>query len=266
MNIILGAAITIGLFSFALTVFRDIGMSMIFNLDAFMIVIGGTTVALLVGFPVDRIRSTINDISNAYSANKDRDSVVKDILGISRMYMRTNVRRLEIKIKDIENDFLRLGVKLLINDYKDYEIKSIMEREMMLRISGSNLSQNLLKTAARLTPSFGLAGTVISLIKMFSHLGSIDEIAPMMAVALMSTFYGVIAANLIMLPLCAKLKEEAIESLTTMNITVEGILAIKHLEHPLKIEERIRGSREEDHLWSKKTANTVTVPEVSSAT
>lgn len=266
MNIILGAVITIGLLSFALTVFRDIGMSMIFNLDAFMIVIGGTTVALLVGFPVDRIRSTVNDIIKAYSGERERDAVVKDILSISRMYMRTNVRRMESKMKDIENDFLRLGVKLLINDYKEHEIKSIMDREMMLRISASNSSQNLLKTTARLTPSFGLAGTVISLIKMFRHLGSVDEIAPMMAVALMSTFYGVIAANLIMLPLCAKLKEEAIESLTTMNTAVEGILAIKNMDHPLKIEERIRGSREEEHAWSKTGDNAVAVPGISSAT
>ena len=244
MNIIWSLVLGLGLFSFILTVFRDIGMSMIFNLDAFMIVMGGTTIALFVGFPVERLRNTMYDIMNAYSARKDRDSVVKDILDISRMYMRTNIRNLENKMKGIDDDFLRLGLKLLINNYGGREIKNIMEREMVHRIINQSFSQNLLKTVARLTPSFGLAGTVISLIKMFKHLETIDAIAPMMAVALMSTFYGVLIANLAMLPLCAKLKEKAIESEVIMNITIEGILAINNMEHPLKIEERIGGCRE----------------------
>jgi chemotaxis protein MotA len=158
--------------------------------------------------------------------------------------MRTNIRNLENKMKGIDDDFLRLGLKLLINNYGGREIKNIMEREMIHRIINRSFSQNLLKTVARLTPSFGLAGTVISLIKMFKHLETIDAIAPMMAVALMSTFYGVIIANLVMLPLCAKLKEKAIESEAIMNITIEGILAINNMEHPLKIEERIGGCRE----------------------
>ena len=244
MNIIWSLVLVIGLFSFTLTIFRDMGMSMIFNLDAFMIVMGGTTIALFVGFPVERLRNTVYDIMSAYSGQKDRDSVVKDILDISRMYMRTNIRNLENKMKGIDDDFLRLGLKLLINNYGGREIKNIMEREMIHRIINRSFSQNLLKTVARLTPSFGLAGTVISLIKMFKHLETIDAIAPMMAVALMSTFYGVLIANLLMLPLCAKLKEKAIESEAIMNITIEGILAINNMEHPLKIEERIGGCRE----------------------
>lgn len=266
MNFILGAVITISLAAFALTVFKDIGMSMIFNLDAFLIVIGGTTLALIVGFPFTRIRNTVYDIIHAYSRQRDRDSVVKDILDVSRTYMKTDIRNLENKIKGIDDDFLRLGAKLLINNYSGHDIKNIMEREMTIRLVNRNFSQNLLKTIARLTPSFGLAGTVISLIKMFKHMESVDTIAPMMAVALMSTFYGVIISNLIMLPLCAKLKEQAIESELIMNITIEGILAISNTEHPLKIEERIRGCREEEIEFLKGIGNTVTAQNVSGLT
>jgi len=266
MNIILGAVITISLVSFALTVFKDIGISMIFNLDAFLIVTGGTTLALFVGFPLERIRNTVYDIINAYSGRRDRASVIKDILDISRSYMKTNIRNLENKIKSIDDDFLRLGAKLLINNYAGHDIKNILEREMTIRIVNRNFSQNLLKTMARLTPSFGLAGTVISLIKMFKHMESVDAIAPMMAVALMSTFYGVIISNLIMLPLCAKLKEQAIESELIMNIAIEGILAINNMEHPLRIEERIRGCREEEIDFLTDMGNTVSAHNISSMT
>lgn len=264
MNIILGAVISFSLAAFALTVFKDIGMSMIFNLDAFLIVTGGTTLALFVGFPFERIRNTIYDIIKAYSWRRGRDSVIKGILDVSKMYMKTDIRKLENKIKSIEDDFLRLGAKLLISNYAGHDIKNIMEREMTIRLVNRNFSQNLLRTIARLTPSFGLAGTVISLIKMFKHMESVDTIAPMMAVALMSTFYGVIISNLIMLPLCAKLKEQAIESELIMNITIEGILAINNMEHPLKIEERIRGCREEEIEYQTGIGNTVTARHVTS--
>lgn len=263
MNLILGAVIAVSLVSFALTVFKDIGISMIFNLDAFLIVTGGTTLALFVGFPFERIRNTLYDIRNAYSGQIDRESVIRDILDISKTYMRISIRNLEDKIKSIDDDFLRLGAKLLINNYGGHDIKNIMEREMTIRIVNRNFSQNMLRTVARLTPSFGLAGTVISLIKMFKHMESVDAIAPLMAVALMSTFYGVIISNLIMLPLCAKLKEQAIESELIMNITIEGILAIKDMEHPLKIEVRIRGCREEEFDCLTDIDNTVNAPNVS---
>ena len=76
---------------------------------------------------------------------------------------------------------------------------------------------------------------------MFRHLDSIESIAPMMAVALMSTFYGVIIANLFMMPLNAKVRERAILSEASMNLTIEGIMLIKKMEHPLKIEEKLGG-------------------------
>jgi chemotaxis protein MotA len=241
MNISLGAAFVLGIVLLALTVFKDIGITMIFNVDAFLIVIGGTAIAMFIGFPVQRIRDTFHDIINTFSEQRKRDDIIRDILEISRMHRRADIRNLESRIQGMDDNYLKLAANLLINDHEQKEIISILEREMMLRRINCNLSQNVLKTVARLTPSFGLAGTVISLIKMFKHLESVDAIAPLMAVALMSTFYGVIIANLFMLPLCAKLKEKAIMDETNMHITTEGILAIKNREHPLKIEEMLRG-------------------------
>lgn len=231
---------------FAAAVFRDIGLSMIFNLDAFLIVAGGTSMALFAAFPPARIKSTLSEIRRAYSQSSGRDAVIADIVEIARMHMKTSVRAMENRMMTLDNDFLKLGVRLLAGNYHGRDIRNIMEREMMLAMIAGTHSQNMLKTLARLTPSLGLAGTVIGLIKMFRNLESLDAVAPMMAVALMSTLYGVITANLVILPLCSKLKERAIEAEALMNSIIEGIMAIHHGEHPLKIEERLRGCRQED--------------------
>ena len=241
MNIVLGLALVAGIMSFVLTIFRDIGTSMIFNSDAFMIVIGGTAIAMLIGFPVQRLRQAFTDIMATFTGQRSREEVIRDILEVARMYRRTDVRSIENRMSTVDDQYLRMGVNLLINNHSNEEIRSTMEREMMFRVINSNFSQNVVKTIARLTPSFGLAGTVISLIKMFNHLDSIESIAPMMAVALMSTFYGVIIANLFMMPLNAKLKERAILSEASMHLTIEGIMLIKKMEHPLRIEEKLGG-------------------------
>ncbi len=259
MNIILCAAFVLALLSFILTIFKDIGLTMVFNLDAFLIVVGGTTIALFIGFPMTRIRDTVNVIIATFSKQRDRESVIKDILGISKMYGKTDIRSLEQKLKQVDDDYLKMGINLLINNYSSGEIKNIMEREMMLKIISYNFSQNLLKTIARLTPSFGLVGTVISLIRIFKHFESVDTFAPMMSVALMSTFYGVIIANLFMMPICAKVKERTIISEVIMNITIEGVLAVKNMEHPLRLEERIRGFQEIEDLSLQGVNNSLEV-------
>jgi chemotaxis protein MotA len=241
MNTVLGITFVTALALFASAVFRDIGVSMFFNPDALMIVVGGTVVAVFIGFPFKRIKSAVHGLIDSFRPKKNRGELVKEFLDAVIIYRRTDIRGLENKLMTIKDDFLKMGVSLLINHKSSEDIRNIMEREMMISIMNDNFSQNVLKTVARLTPSFGLAGTVISLIKMFKDMQSIDAIAPLMAVAMMSTFYGVIISNLFMLPLCAKLKEQAILSEALMHITIEGVEAINNLEHPLRIEERLNG-------------------------
>ncbi len=242
MNILFSCIIVMGVMSVALAILRGIDVNMIFNPDALLIVVGGTVIALFVGFPFKRVRDTARDIIDAFREGSNRETITGDILDIARIYRRANIKALEDWIKKKRgNDFLRLGIGLLINHHRSVDIRNIMEREMSFRIVNYNFNQNMLKTIARLTPSLGLAGTVISLIKMFKNLQSVDAIAPLMAAALMSTFYGVMISNMFILPLYAKLKERAVFSETLMSIIIEGIVAINDHEHPFEIEEKIKG-------------------------
>jgi chemotaxis protein MotA len=244
MNSIISGIFIIALSLFTISTFRNIGLSMVFNPDALAIVLGGTIVAVFLGFPIKRIKKTFVDIVDAFRPQRDRLALSKDILELARTSRRADIRGLEKQAGVIEDNYLKLGVTLLLTTKSHEEIMSIMEKEMALRIMDMNLSQNVLKTIARLTPSFGLAGTVISLINMFKNMQSFEAIAPLMAVAMMSTFYGVIISNLFMLPLCAKLEERAIQAEVLMQSAIEGILSIHNGEHPLLIAEKINGYRD----------------------
>ena len=242
MNPLIPLIVSAGIFFFILPIIRNAGAEMFFNLDALLIIGSGTLIGLFIGFPYQRIKATIIHVKEAFRDREDRTSLLKEILLMAGIYKRGNIRELERRQVEIKDDFFRLGINLLINQHPMEEIKNILEREMALRIVNQNLSQNILKTLARLTPALGLAGTIISLIKMFDHFQSVETMTPMMAVALMSTFYGVIIANLIMLPLSSKLKEKAILSESLMTMTIEGLIAISEGVHPLKIEEKLAGA------------------------
>jgi chemotaxis protein MotA len=242
MNPLITVVLSLGIFFFILPIIRNTGAGMFFNLDALLIIGCGTLIGLFIGFPVQRIKTAFLHVKDSFGNREDRTTLLKEILLMAGLYKRGNIRELERRQGEIKNDFFRLGINLLINQHHLEEIKNVLEREMAFRIINHNLSQNILKTLAKLTPALGLAGTIISLIKMFDHFQSVETMTPLMAVALMSTFYGVIISNLIMLPLSSKLKEKAILSESLMAMTIEGLVAISEREHPLKIEEKLAGT------------------------
>jgi chemotaxis protein MotA len=238
--------VTLIILVFALTILHDIGPGMIFNPDAIIIIFGGTVIAVLIAFPLKRIQQVVADLIHTFRDNRDRDTVIAEVIEIARVYRKADIRSLEKRGEQIRDEFLKIGVSLLINNHRSEVLRNIMEREINTRLVQLHLSENLLKTVARLTPSFGLIGTVIGLIRMFHGAHSFEMITPTMAVALMSTFYGVILSNLIMMPLAAKIKDYAISYEALSSVIAEGIIATNNMEHPLKIEEALRGYHQQN--------------------
>ncbi|NWF97818.1 MAG: MotA/TolQ/ExbB proton channel family protein [Nitrospirae bacterium] len=244
MNFLFSTIAVAGALFLLMLTFKNIGINMLLNTNALILILGGSLISLFIAFPANRLKDTVVDIFESFKNKRDKNELIKDIVDIAKIYRSANMRKLEEKTININDRFLRLGITLLLNHSKSNEIRDILEREASLRIAQYNLSQNIIRTVARLAPSLGLAGTVISLVSMFNNFQSVDSIAPMMSVALMSTFYGVIISNVFALPLSAKMKEKAILSEILMSITIEGIIAVYNMEHPLKIEDRLSGHSE----------------------
>ncbi len=241
MNMLVSALTFFTAIVLIMTIFRGIGIGVLFNWEALVIILGGTASGLMIGYPIEKLKDTFNGILKSFKDSFQREKTIENILSIARLYRKSEIRSLEKLASCIDDNFMKLGVNLLINYHKSEDIRAIMERELISRLMSLNSHQNVLKTAARLAPSLGLAGTVISLIKMFGHMTTAEAMMPLMAVALMSTFYGVIISNLIFMPLHAKLKDIADASEEEMLTIIEGITAIHKGLHPLKIEEMLRG-------------------------
>jgi chemotaxis protein MotA len=238
MNLLLSVSLMIGIGLFSAFLFKDAGLA-ILNPSALVIVLGGSTCALCMGFPFTKIRNTARDVLNTFRDQHEKEALVKDITKAARAYRRADIRALEREIEESKDGFLRFGLCLLLNHHEAVDIQVSMEREMAARMMRFHGSQNVLKTGARLAPAFGLVGTILMLIRMLADVHSLEALAPLMAGALMSTLYGVIIANLFMLPLAARLQDKAIASEMLLGMIVEGVLAIHNGDHPLKIEEKL---------------------------
>ncbi len=243
MGFILGGIGSICLIAVYISVFRDSGIDVLFNLIAFLMVVGGTITALFIRFPVKRITTTVDDIMDTFRDGNTKKEIAGEIVEIAGIHRRADLKKLEGRVTVAKDAFVKLGINLLVNHYNNEDIRNTMEREMADRIASLNLSRNLLMTMARLTLSFGLAGTAISLIKIFSRFQSFEMIIPVMAIALIPTFYGVVLSVLILFPLSAKIKESAIICEEQMQIVIEGIIEVSKGVSPLAIEQKLLGYR-----------------------
>jgi chemotaxis protein MotA len=130
---------------------------------------------------------------------------------------------------------------MLIVDGTDPElVKSILETEIENLSERHAKNRSMLDTMGSLAPAFGMVGTLIGLVAMLQNLEDPSSIGPSMAVALLTTFYGSLIANLIMIPMAGKLSLKSNEEVLIRNVMVEGLLSIQAGENPRIIEEKLK--------------------------
>jgi chemotaxis protein MotA len=125
-----------------------------------------------------------------------------------------------------------------------------MEKKIELTKKNLDTGSAIFAAMATYAPAFGMIGTLIGLVQMLANLDDPSTIGPKMAVAMITTFYGAIMANLFFTPMSDKLKGRTEEEITNMNIVYEGILSIREGEHPKLMEDKLKvylgdGAKEE---------------------
>ena len=143
---------------------------------------------------------------------------------------------------------MRKGIELVVDGYDRYEIRTIMEKEYDLYFSRRESQGNVLNTLAKLAPVFGFVGTIIGLINVLANMGEPAEIGKGMALALLTTFYGLLFANFLFLPLSKKLSEHTKNEATLLNVIMEGIVDISEEKNSKSISHRLQSYLAMNHL------------------
>ncbi len=235
---VLGMVVSFGLIFCALlvggspTIFLDI--------PAALIVFGGTFGATLTHYPLGTVLR-IGKIIRKTMVGKTPESaqVIAQFMDLSNRARREGILSLEPIIRNMDDAYLRKGLQLTVDGLEPEVIQNILETEIGNTEGRHETGIELLSALASYSPALGLIGTVIGLVQMLKTMNDPDTIGPAMAIALLTTFYGAVMANLVFLPMMGKLKARSKEEILIMEMQMEGILGISRGENPRIIMEKL---------------------------
>ena len=238
----LGTVIGI-VFSFGLVVAAILsGSSLIvfISVPSFLVVVGGTLGAALVNYPMSYMIGVVGVIKNTFFSSLEAPADIIDrFKDYANRARREGILSLEPLIKEIEDDYMRKGLQLTVDGLEPQTIQEILETEVSYLEERHKTGAEIVAVLGTLAPAMGMIGTVIGLVQMLQTMSDPSSIGPAMAVALLTTLYGAILANLVFNPMSGKLKTRSKEEVLLREMIMEGILSISKGENPRIIEEKL---------------------------
>lgn len=233
---IIGIVVAFGL------VIAALGADILMFLDfpSLLIVLGGTLGGVLVTYPLKHVLGVAGIIKKTFLAkNEEPSMLISRFMDYSVRVRREGILALEPHLPGISDEFLRKGLQLTVDGLEPQVIESILETEMNCQEDRHLAGAEILQTFGALAPGMGMIGTIIGLVLMLKRMSDPSTIGPAMAVALITTFYGAILANLVFNPMAGKLRTRSKEEALVRSMIVEGVLCISRGENPRIIEEKL---------------------------
>ncbi|WP_432665049.1 MotA/TolQ/ExbB proton channel family protein [Wukongibacter baidiensis] len=216
-------------------------LSWYWDTPSILIVMGGTFAATFIAYPLKKVLATFNVVKKAFSNNNiETGLIISKVVDLANIARREGLLALEEAVESINDEFLQKGVMLIVDGTDPELVKNILETEIAFLEERHSEGKSILDTMGTLSPAFGMIGTLIGLVAMLKQLDNPSTIGPSMAVALITTLYGTLFANLICIPLAKKLKLRSREEVLIKEIMIEGLLSIQAGENPRIIEEKLK--------------------------
>lgn len=211
-----------------------------FNLAAFLVVISGLTAAMLISYPVKHVKNAFTVAKNAYrNGHASAEEIVNTLLDLSVKSKVDGVLSLERSEAKATSSFLKNGLILLVDNYKENEIRECLNAEMAFFNLRRQQSERFFSTMARMAPAFGVAGSVIGLIGLLMGINDTAVILKNIPVAFISTLYGLILSNLVFSPIAENINFHTRAELLNQKLVLEGIVAISKEQNSYKLERKL---------------------------
>ena len=179
------------------------------NLPGLAIVLGGTCAALFIAYPLSEVVRIFKLVRTVFRNDQhDQQRDIDELVAMAQLWMNTDVRKVEAELKKVSNPFLRTGVQLIIDNTPEDQIIELLQWRVARLRAREQAEAQMFRVMATFAPAFGMLGTLVGLINLMSVLGdgSIQVIGQQLAIGLMTTFYGILLANLVCKPIALKLE------------------------------------------------------------
>lgn len=240
LGTIIGAVAGVAFVVFAI-VANGSGLGPYMNLPSFIMVIGGSFAAMVVANPLARMLGIVRYVRIALrTPDWQEEKIISDLVAFSERARREGLLALEDNLDEVEDEFMRKGIQLVVDGTDPDIIKAILYHDLNEIQSRHESGITIFDTWSKVAPAFGMIGTLVGLIAMLVNLGGdTSVIGQGMALALVTTFYGALLANLFLIPLKTKLQDRDKEETRVKEIVIEGILSIQSGDNPRILLEKL---------------------------
>lgn len=241
LGLVFGIAVVLG------AILYDSSLVIFINVPGILIVFGGTAAATLIKFPLQGLLAAIPvglRTVFAHDKEKPRDYIEQAIV-MSKRARKAGLVSLDSP--KVRNPFFRKGVQLCADGRELDYIRSVLTREMATSIQQEELGARVFNAIGESAPAFGMFGTLVGLVQMLANLENPDSIGPAMAVAMLTTLYGVLIANLVALPIADKLETKIETQKQLRSLIIECVFQIQQMQNPMAMREIL-----ETHLPEKR--------------
>ena len=227
------------------------GWQSFIHVPSMALTMGGMLCATLIHFSLPQFLGIFSIIKKTIiSKIPSQSELVQKMVNFAAINRRDGALALEQEIPNLENSFFVKGLQLLVDGRDSEQIRDYMSIEVQYLQERHSTGKKILEFMGAAAPAFGMIGTLIGLVQMLRALDSPDAIGGGMAVALLTTFYGALAANLVFIPLAGKLGVYSKAETTVIEMIIEGVCSIAQGDNPTVVREKLQsfmsqGRREE---------------------
>ncbi|MBN2509625.1 MAG: motility protein A [Spirochaetales bacterium] len=210
------------------------------DIPSIFMVIGGSFAALLVANPLQRVLGIMKYINHTLKVyNWGEETIISTLVNFSEKARREGLLALEDDLEEVEVEFMKKGIQLVVDGTDPEIIKNLLFNELNQIQERHASGIKIFDDWGKLAPAFGMIGTLAGLISMLANLSDPDAIGSGMALALITTMYGAIFANLVLIPMKGKLEDKDKDEVLVKEIMIEGILSIQSGDNPRILEAKL---------------------------
>ncbi|MFE8071875.1 MotA/TolQ/ExbB proton channel family protein [Marinobacteraceae bacterium S3BR75-40.1] len=216
--------------------------SELLNASGLIFVVGGTIAATFLSYPLREVLKVFRILHIVLRNEKlyfEKD--IQEIVHVARLWQRGSIRDVEATLDKINNPFLRTGLQLVIDNTPEEDIARLLNWRIARLRAREAAEAQIFRTMAAYAPAFGMVGTLLGLVNMLGDIGTGDmtAMASNLAVALLTTFYGLLMANMVFKPIAVKWERRTEKRIAVLSMVLEGIELLHEQRSPAFIRETL---------------------------
>jgi chemotaxis protein MotA len=238
---IIGIVAGLGIIAASIVMEGSGSLAVFMHLPAVMITVGGTLAATLINFPLQQLLAVMRVSQKLIMAQEeDPLSIIRQFIQLAVVVRKDGHLALENAAEHVSHPFMKRGLMLVADGVDAEALHGILNLQNLAIQQRHKVGQEVFKALGKWAPAFGMIGTLIGMVQMLGNMHEPKNLGPQMAIALLTTFYGALIANLIALPMAGKLKQRTEQEMLINTVIAEGLKGLQMGFNPRVLEDKLK--------------------------